>query len=542
MKKILLSLALLHGIAAYSQNTNFGTSSGTLGTNNSNFGYFAGNAATATSANNAFFGTSSGRFTTTGQKNTAIGSEALYSNSNGLSNTALGYRTLFANTSGSLNVASGVNALRSNTTGSFNTAVGSEALTLNTVSTDNSAFGYGALNKGTGSFNTAVGSFALFNSTTGTSSVAVGYRALYSTTVNGGNVAVGGAALEFCNGGQANVAMGNAGLKANTTGSFNSTLGHFAMNKNTTGSNNTALGLFAFSENLTGTWNTVIGAQAGTTSATPNLTNSMALGASAQITASNQVRIGNPSTTSIGGQVSWSTLSDGRFKKDLREDVSGLDFINKLRPVSYVVDKKAVDKFRGIPDSITQQFHQSKSAPIRETGFVAQEVEALVKKTGYVFSGVEAPQNEHDHYSIRYAEFVVPLVKAVQELTGKLEDQEKKSDLQHAEIIELKQKLGVYEGSKSEGNSDNLQLALFQNNPNPFSVNTEIKMTLPETTKQATLIVYNLEGKQLKDIVVQERGNTKAVISASELAAGMYLYALIADGKVIDTKRLILTK
>ena len=63
---------------------------------------------------------------------------------------------------------------------------------------------------------------------------------------------------------------------------------------------------------------------------------------------------------------------------------------------------------------------------MRQTGFVAQEVEAIVKKTGYVFSGVDAPENENDPYGIRYAEFVVPLVKAVQELSAKVEEQKKK--------------------------------------------------------------------------------------------------------------------
>ena len=69
----------------------------------------------------------------------------------------------------------------------------------------------------------------------------------------------------------------------------------------------------------------------------------------------------------------------------------------------------------------------AKRAPVRETGFIAQEVESIIKKTGYVFSGVETPQNENDHYRPRYAAFVVPLVKAVQELSAKLKEQEKKS-------------------------------------------------------------------------------------------------------------------
>ena len=55
------------------------------------------------------------------------------------------------------------------------------------------------------------------------------------------------------------------------------------------------------------------------------------------------------------------------------------------------------------------------------TGFIAQEVEAAAKNIGYDFSGVDAPKNEKDMYGLRYAEIVVPLVKAVQELNQKNE-------------------------------------------------------------------------------------------------------------------------
>ena len=50
-----------------------------------------------------------------------------------------------------------------------------------------------------------------------------------------------------------------------------------------------------------------------------------------------------------------------------------------------------------------------------QSGFIAQEVEAAAKSLGYNFSGIDRPRNEKDLYGLRYAEFVVPLVKAMQE-------------------------------------------------------------------------------------------------------------------------------
>lgn len=83
---------------------------------------------------------------------------------------------------------------------------------------------------------------------------------------------------------------------------------------------------------------------------------------------------------------------------------------------------------------------------------------------------------------------------------------------------------------------------LKQNNPNPFTENTVIEYALPETVQSANLYIYDMNGKQIEQIVLTERGESSVTVNGGQLAAGMYLYSLIADGKVIDTKRMILTK
>jgi len=86
------------------------------------------------------------------------------------------------------------------------------------------------------------------------------------------------------------------------------------------------------------------------------------------------------------------------------------------------------------------------------------------------------------------------------------------------------------------------QCKLYQNTPNPFNQSTEIKYYLPQDVKTAYLCIYNLQGAQIKQIKIIQRGEGSQWISGSELAAGIYLYALIVDGKEVDTKRMILTK
>ena len=73
------------------------------------------------------------------------------------------------------------------------------------------------------------------------------------------------------------------------------------------------------------------------------------------------------------------------------------------------------------------------------SGFVAQEVEQAAKDAKYNFSGVDKPKNETDMYGLRYAEFVVPLVKAVQELSKKNEEQQNKLTDQQQQINELRE-------------------------------------------------------------------------------------------------------
>ena len=84
--------------------------------------------------------------------------------------------------------------------------------------------------------------------------------------------------------------------------------------------------------------------------------------------------------------------------------------------------------------------------------------------------------------------------------------------------------------------------ALYQNVPNPFNTTTIINAVVPEGMQQAKIIVYNLQGLELENYDINSRGKVTVEISASHFPAGMYLYALFADGQVIDTKKMILTR
>jgi hypothetical protein len=59
--------------------------------------------------------------------------------------------------------------------------------------------------------------------------------------------------------------------------------------------------------------------------------------------------------------------------------------------------------------------------------------------------------------------------------------------------------------------------------------------------KNANLYIYDLQGKQIKNEMIFERGEGELIIKGSTLIPGMYHYTLITDNKVVDTKTMILT-
>ena len=93
------------------------------------------------------------------------------------------------------------------------------------------------------------------------------------------------------------------------------------------------------------------------------------------------------------------------------------------------------------------------------SGFIAQEVEQAAKEIGYDFSGVDAPKNANDFYGIRYAEFVVPLVKAVQELSHENEQLKKKVE----EAASVKEQVATLQKQVQELSAAMLKLC--NNNP-----------------------------------------------------------------------------
>jgi hypothetical protein len=314
--------------------------------------------------------------------------------------------------------------------------------------TDEIAIGAGALYTG-GIGCIGIGTLALSQNSNGNFNVGIGFQTAQNNT-GSYNIAIGDLDL-FQNSGSYIVAVGEGAGSSNSSGGSNTFVGSSAGQSNTTGSYNTAVGSSALVNTTQSYYNTVVGYNSG--QAFDNGYNNVFLGANNDVngagyynviaigqgvlcTASDQVRLGNSATNSIGGYANWTNFSDGRYKKNIREDVKGLDFIMRLRPITYHLDVTGIRTHLGL--KATADAGTARSIGEREatvfSGFAAQEVEAAATAVGYDFSGVDKPKNGKDFYGLRYADFVVPLVKAVQEQQKLIEELQK-------EVAELKKQI-----------------------------------------------------------------------------------------------------
>ena len=96
------------------------------------------------------------------------------------------------------------------------------------------------------------------------------------------------------------------------------------------------------------------------------------------------------------------------------------------------------------------------------------------------------------------------------------------------------------------------RVALDQNSPNPFAHETTIGYTLPDKLARAQLLFYDARGKLLRAIDVTARGSDdggeadaecagtgRVVVFGDDLADGPYRYALVLDGRVVDSKTMV---
>jgi hypothetical protein len=99
---------------------------------------------------------------------------------------------------------------------------------------------------------------------------------------------------------------------------------------------------------------------------------------------------------------------------------------------------------------------------------------------------------------------------------------------------------GTTESPKSIGSMQLNQL--YPNQPNPFSQETVIKYTIGNDVTNAAVVITDMQGTVQKSIALTQKGEGSITVQAQDLKPGLYTYELVVDGKIVDTKKMMITK
>ena len=234
----------------------------------------------------------------------------------------------------------------------------------------------------------------------------------------------------------------------------------------------------------------------------------------------------------------WAN-SDLRFKKNIQQIENALEKIILLNGKKY---EFRVDEFNDL--GFTEG---------TKIGFIAQELKEVLPEAVKADSG--------GYYAVNYDAIIPVLVEAIKEQNKKINS----LDSINKDLQTLISNCCInIQGMKTINNSDDTHGAgnsigtgiidnnlgttptsaavLYQNTPNPFNDQTSIKYFIPSTAQSASIILFDLQGKLVKTFPVSTFENGAITINGYELNAGMFVYSLIVDGKIVDTKNMILTQ
>ncbi|NDO45478.1 phage tail protein [Clostridium sp. MD294] len=383
----------------------------------------------------------------TGYGNVGLGKYTLSNNTTGKYNTAIGSQVLQNNISGDNNIAIGALSMWKNKTGSKNIVIGNDVCKdIEEMGSENIVIGHSNYSSiGNTHANIAIGNDALAVSSGGTltnCNIAIGSDTLYGiTSIDGGssnkrsqgNIAIGHSAIGYNYTDEdriivGTIAIGEFALQNVITGEYNVALGYLALYSLTKSSNNCAIGYKTLTNCKTGNYNTALGA-----SALENLTtytNCTGLGYNAQVTGSNQIQLGNTSVT-VYAQKALVVRSDARDKLDIEDSPLGLNFIMKLRPRKYRMNSREAYFEQGKERDFTATNDGSKAGKRPHYGLVAQEVKEVMNDLGVDFAGYLDSKIDggEDVLSLGYAEFIAPMIKAIQQQQHMIEQLQKEIEL-----------------------------------------------------------------------------------------------------------------
>ena len=246
-------------------------------------------------------------------------------------------------------------------------------------------------------------------------------------------------------------------------------------------------------------------------------------------------------TGKIQGTLLSNTVSSSNLRSSAFSSWNENQLSNKLRPlkaISFTFDSSQSVLFKSSTSedmaNIDASIEEEEVSDIERQIFSKQHFGLDADQLEEVFPDLVYEQ-EDGTKSINYVEMVPILVQAINELSAKVASLEGNKD---GSVRMTKQ---LVTGT-DEIDENIIALSLGQNKPNPFSNRTTIEVCIPDDVQNAFIYVYDLQGKKVEQVDITARGKQNVHLTSANLTDGMYLYSLIADGKVVETRRMIVEK
>ena len=238
-------------------------------------------------------------------------------------------------------------------------------------------------------------------------------------------------------------------------------------------------------------------------------------------------------TGSLQGNVVNSADVNAKSTQTLRPINSALDGIASANPFMYIVSTQVPGIGTGVvPDSATLTgIVAPTSDPVVSFGksYYALDVNA-VKQRFPALIIKDAQGNEY----VNYTQLVPILVQAITELKTELDDL--KEAVASSGTRKVNAATNIATNTLDEGRG-----SISQNTPNPFTGQSTVRVSVPDDASDAYIDILTLNGASVKRIPVSN-GLSEVSLSSFEFAPGTYLYTLVVNGKVSETRRMVVSR
>ena len=244
----------------------------------------------------------------------------------------------------------------------------------------------------------------------------------------------------------------------------------------------------------------------------------------------------------VNGSVYASTgfvgPSDAKFKTNILPITNALNKVKNLNGVYY--------------DYQTANFPNMNFSTNRQVGLIAQNVDTVLTEVVTYDSILDA-------YTMDYARINALLIEAIKEQQNQIDSMNVFVATQDSINTDLEDRLAALEAcidnigicnNNGGGNGNKIStqtitlenstaIVLDQNLPNPFAESTQINFVIPDDVLNAKLLFYDMSGRIINEVNINERGKGTLTVYGENLEKGIYTYSLIADGKLIATKKMV---